>query len=71
MTTTRPKIVEHNLETGKVIERAMNDEEFEQYELDQMVFQNEKTAKAEQEAARLALLNRLGITADEAKLLLS
>ena len=65
------KILEHNCETGEAIEREMTKEEADQYKKNQ-----EATAirLAEQEAranAKAALLDRLGITADEAALLLS
>ncbi len=61
----------HNTETGEIVDREMNDLEFAQYQLDQAE-QAEKIAKAEAEAAdKAALLAKLGITADEAKLLLS
>ena len=61
----------HNTETNEVIDREMNAAEFKQYETDQLA--NELwQARAEAEAtAKAALLERLGITADEAKLLLS
>ena len=61
----------HNTETNEVIDREMNDAEFAKYQTDQATEaarQAEAEAKA---AAREALLDRLGITADEAKLLLS
>ena len=56
---------------GTVIDREMTNEELAQYEI---TVQNSMLAKAEKEAkeeAKLALLDRLGITEDEAKLLLS
>lgn len=52
------------------IDREMNDDEFAQYKIDKA---NAEAEKAEAEAkvvARQAILDRLGITADEAKLLL-
>ena len=61
----------HNTETGEIIDREMNDEEFAQYKADQKAavdFQTELIAKA---AAKAALLEKLGITAEEAVLLLS
>ena len=61
----------HNTETNEVIDREMNDAEFAQYQADQEV---QATALAETEAkaqAKAELLERLGITADEAKLLLA
>ncbi len=60
----------HDLETNEVIDREMNDQEFAQYEADKAA---QATAQAEAEAkaqTKAALLTRLGITADEAKLLL-
>ena len=60
----------HNLETGEVEVREMNAEELEQAQKDKADFEAEVAAKAEAEAKRQALLDKLGITADEAKLLL-
>jgi hypothetical protein len=68
--STRPMVRIHNVETDEVIDREMNDAEFAQYEADQAT-QAAKKAEAEAKAAeKQALLDRLGITADEAKLLL-
>jgi hypothetical protein len=68
--STRPIIRIHNLETNEIIDREMNDAEFIQYEADKAE-QLAKQAEAEAKAAeKQALLDRLGITADEAKLLL-
>ena len=61
----------HNIETGEVIEREMNDEELAQLELDKAAAEAEAQAKAEAAAAKAALLEKLGITEEEAKLLLS
>jgi len=64
------KIV-HNAETGEVIEREYTDEEYAQYLADQAetkAIQDELAAKA---AAKAALLEKLGITEDEARLLLA
>jgi len=55
---------------GEFIDREMNDVEFAQYEIDQAAQatkQAEDTAKA---AQRQALLTRLGITEEEARILL-
>ncbi len=68
--TTKPMIRIHNAETNEVIDREMTNDEFAQYELDQaneLQIKNEIKAKADE---KQALLDRLGITADEAKLLL-
>ena len=70
-TTTRPTIRIHNTQTNEVIDREMNDAEFAQYEADQAA---QATAQAEAQAkatARAAILDRLGLTAEEAALLLS
>ena len=67
---TRPTIRIHNTETDEVIDREMNNVEFDQYQADQAT---QATAKAEAEAkatAKAAILDRIGLTADEAKLLL-
>jgi hypothetical protein len=64
----------HNVQTGQIIEREMNDEELAQWEADQAAAEAKAAklaAEAEaKEAARAELLARLGITEDEAKLLL-
>jgi hypothetical protein len=69
-TSSRPMVRIHNVETDEIIDREMNDDEFAQYQADQeihLVKQAEAEAKA---AEKQALLDRLGISADEAKLLL-
>jgi hypothetical protein len=68
---TKPTIRIHNTETNKVIEREMNAEEFAQWESDQAKAAVEAQAKAQAAAAKAALLDKLGITEEEAKLLLS
>ena len=60
----------HDLETDEVIDREMNDAEFAQYEADQELAAIQAETKAAKIAEKEMLLNRLGITADEAKLLL-
>ncbi len=68
--STKPIIRIHNVEIDEVIDREMNDAEFAQYEADKAA-QLAKEAEVEAKAAeKQALLDRLGITADEAKLLL-
>jgi hypothetical protein len=61
----------HNLETGEVIEREFNAEELAQYEADQAVESARLEAEATKATQKAALLDRLGITEDEAKLLLA
>jgi hypothetical protein len=67
---TRPTIRIHDVSTDEVIDREMNDAEFAAYEADQAA---SATAQAEADAkaaTRQALLTRLGITEEEAKILL-
>lgn len=64
------QVKEVNCETGEEIVRDINKEEAAQYELAQI---EESKLKAEYDAkiaARTAVLDRLGITAEEASLLL-
>lgn len=66
----KPKIQIVDCLTGDESIREMNDTEFAQYETDQF---EQAALKAETEskmAQRQAILDRLGLTADEAKLLL-
>lgn len=65
------KILEHNATTDEVIERDMTAEEAAQFEKDQAE-RSEQIAKIEEQIkAKEALLKRLGITAEEAALLLA
>ena len=67
---SRPIIRIHNVETNEVIDREMNDQEFAAYEAEQAA-EAARQAEAEAKAAqRQALLDRLGITEEEARLLL-
>lgn len=67
---TRPMVRIHNLETNEIIDREMNDVEFAQYETDQ-AYEAQREAEAEAKtAARRAILDRLGLTEQEARLLL-
>ena len=70
-TSARPMVRIHDIETNEVIDREMNDSEFAQYEVDQVAAAAQAAAKAAKATEKAALLKRLGITADEAKLLLS
>ncbi len=67
---TRPMVRIHNVDTDEIIDREMNDEEYAQWQID--VAADEARVAAEEQAsnAKAALLEKLGITADEAKLLL-
>jgi hypothetical protein len=70
-TSTRPMIRVHNVETDEVIDREMNDEEFAQYEANQAQEIERQAAEAQKAADKAALLAQLGITEEQAALLLS
>ena len=67
---TKPMVRIHNSQTNEIIDREMTDAEFEQHQTDLAEI---AAAQAEAEAkatARAALLAQLGITEEQAKLLL-
>jgi len=61
----------HDLSTNTITDREMTDEEFAQYEADQAEMAARIAAKAAEAIAKAALLTQLGITEEQAKLLLS
>jgi inosine/xanthosine triphosphate pyrophosphatase family protein len=68
--TTKPVIRIHNAETDEVIDREMTDAEFAEYQANKAA---QAIAKAEAEAkenAKAAILDRIGLTADELKTIL-
>jgi hypothetical protein len=70
-TTTHPIIRIHNVETNEVIDREMTDAEFAQHKADQEANLIAKTAAEAKATAKAALLAQLGITEEQAKLLLA
>jgi hypothetical protein len=68
---SRPIVKIHNAETGEIIEREYNDEEYAQYLIDKENMENSLAAGLQSESAKAALLAQLGITEEQAKLLLS
>ena len=64
------KIQEVNVQTGEVYQRDLTAEELAQYELDKAASDAMRAKLAEAQAKRQALLDKLGITEEEAKLLL-
>ena len=60
----------HDIATGEVIEREMTKAEKDQYAKDLVYIAEGLKAEEEKANAKTALLERLGITADEAKLLI-
>lgn len=71
---TKPNIRIHNVETGEVIDREMNDAEFAQYEAEREAaeakFAEEQAAANAKAAQRRAILEHLKITEEEARILL-
>ena len=68
---TNPTVKIHNVETGEIIEREMNADELAQQASDKAKGIATIAAGLETASNKAALLAKLGITADEAKLLLN
>ena len=64
------KILEHNVETGEVKEREATKAELAQAEKDAKATADKLAAEEAKAIAKAHLLERLGLTEDEAKLLL-
>jgi hypothetical protein len=67
---TKPMVRIHDLSTNEIIDREMTDEEFADYQAAEEAKAAEETQKIADAQSKAALLERLGITEDEAKLLL-
>lgn len=67
---TRPMVRIHDLATDEIIDREMNEQEFSQHQKDLLAESKRESEEAAIAAKKDALLSKLGITADEAKLLL-
>jgi molybdenum cofactor biosynthesis enzyme len=70
MTKSKPQIKIVDVTTGEEIVRDATAEEIAQMQLDAANAVSRKEAEAQAIAQRQAILDRLGLTADEAKLLL-
>ena len=68
--STRPMVRIHNTETNEIVDREMNDAELAQLEADQAAQVIADAAAAQKAADRAALLSQLGITEEQAQLLL-
>jgi hypothetical protein len=67
---SKPMVRIHDLSTNEVIDREMTAAEFKEYETNKKL-QLEKQAEAEAKAAaKQAIADRLGLTADELQVLL-
>ena len=61
----------HDTITNEIIDREMDDAELSQHKIDQAEAIAKKAEQQANATAKAALLAKIGITADEAKLLLS
>jgi hypothetical protein len=67
---TKPQVKEYNCETGEEIIRDATDAEIAQMELNAANYMARKAEAEAKETQRQAILDRLGLTAEEAQLLL-
>jgi hypothetical protein len=66
----RPMVRIHDISTDEIVDREMNDIEFDQYKADQKNSEAiEEQAKAKA-IAKAEILDRIGLTADELKTIL-
>ena len=70
MEKTNMQITEHNIATGESIVRDATESELKKFQSWKEYNEKVEAAKAEAQAKRQALLDKLGITEDEARLLL-
>ena len=68
--TTRPTVRIHNIETDEIIDREMNDAEFGEWQANQEIIAVQKAEAEAKESAKAAILDRIGLTADELKTIL-
>ena len=71
MTTDKLMTTIYDLSTGEVVTRELNADEIAQYEKDHQESEQRKQIEAAKKVSRQAILDRLGLTSDEAALLLS
>ncbi len=67
---SKPIIRIHNVETDEIVDREMNDAEFTKYQAEQELEAQRQTEAQAKAAQRQALLTRLGLTEEEATILL-
>lgn len=67
---TNPMIRIHNTETDEIIDREMTSEEFKQYNKDLADLAAVENKVKQESSSKSALLAKLGLTAEEAALLL-
>jgi len=67
---SRPTIRVHDINTNEVIDREMTDTEYKQYQSEQKAAEAAQIEIEAKEAQRSAILDRLGLTTDDLKVLL-
>ena len=70
MAKLKPQVKFVNAETGEEIVRDANAQELEQMEIDAIEYAAIKAEAKTKETARAAILDRIGLTADELKTIL-
>ena len=65
-----PIVLEHNTETNEIIEREMTPVELKQYKLNAKESELKKSEAEAKAIAKAAILDRLGLTADELQTIL-
>ena len=68
---TKPMIRIHDVATGEITDREMTAAEIAEQKADQAILQAKENQEKLKATEKAALLERLGMTADEAALLLS
>lgn len=68
---TKPIIRIHNIETDEIIDREMTDDEYAEFVKTSEQVEEKQNAEQAKIDEKNALLEKLGITEEEAKLLLS
>ena len=63
---TNPTIRIHDLETNEIVDREMTDAEFAEYQIDINASAERKAKEEADLAAKLAILQQLGLTDDQA-----
>jgi len=67
---SKPTITIHNTETDEYVTREMNETEIAQWKADQAAYAEFEKQQLEKQMKRLAVLEKLGLTEEEAKVLL-
>jgi len=68
---TKPMVRIHNSQTNEIIDREMTAAEYKIYEAEQEAQEIRKAEAVAKAVQRQAILDRLGLTSEEASLLLS